>query len=149
MDNLTPNNKARLQNILQFYTEYRKTNYDDIHGIEIENKKRQAKQEEINKQLQKIENIKKTEKYVLLHNEKYNIIKQIGFYQDNINEFRNTYAYDEHITYKYTKIEEEVIIICHKLYHMIKMIEDKQLDIIKGNGIDTELLEISKIEKLL
>lgn len=41
MDNLTPNDKVKLQNILNYYTEYRKTNYDNNIGITIENQRRE------------------------------------------------------------------------------------------------------------
>jgi hypothetical protein len=44
---------------------------------------------------------------------------------------------------------EEVKIICNKietLYDMIETIEHKQLDIIKDNGIDTDLLENNNIK---
>lgn len=143
MDKLTPNDKSKLQNILQYYTEYRKTHYDDIIGIEIENKKRQQKQEEIDRQLQKIKNIKKKEQYVLLTDEKNDINKQIIINEDNIDEIRESYEdiYDDD--------SEEVKIMCDKikkLYCIIEMIEHKQLDIIKENGIDTELLENNNIK---
>jgi hypothetical protein len=143
MNKLTPNDKSKLQNILQYYTEYRKTHYDDIIGIEIENKKRQQKQEEIDRQLQKIKNIKKKEQYVLLTDEKNDINKQIIINEDNIDEIRESYEdiYDDD--------SEEVKIMCDKikkLYCIIEMIEHKQLDIIKENGIDTELLENNNIK---
>ena len=148
MDKLTPNDKSKLQDILQYYTEYRKTHYVDIIGIEIENKKRQEKQEEIDRQLQKIKNIKKTEQYVLLTHEKNDINKQIIFYEDIVYEIRNTYE-----DYKqYEDIlddNEEVKLICdkiEKLYGIIEMIEHKQLNVIKENDMDIELLENNNIK---
>jgi hypothetical protein len=143
MNKLTPNNQVKLQNIIQYYTEYRKTHYDNNISIEIENKNRKEKQDEIDKQLQKIENIKKTEQYVLLNDEKCKMNKQIEIYEDNIDEIRNTYEEYKH----YEDImndTEDVKNICEKieiLYNIIETIEHKQLDIIKKNGIDTELLE--------
>jgi len=144
MDKLTPNDKSKLQNILQYYTEYRKTHYDDNIGIEIENKKRQEKQEEIDRQLQKIKNIKKTEQYILLTDEKNDINKQIIINEDNIDEIRESYEniYDDDDS-------EEVKIMCDKikkLYCIIEMIEHKQLNVIKENDIDTELLENNNIK---
>jgi hypothetical protein len=35
MEKLTPDNQVKLQNIIQYYTEYRKTHYDDNIGIAI------------------------------------------------------------------------------------------------------------------
>ena len=148
MDKLTPNDKSKLQNIMKYYTEYRKTRYDDIIGIQIENKKRQEKQQEIDKQLQKFENIKRTEQYILLNDEKYNINKQIENYEDIIYEIRNTY--EEYKTYEDILDDaEEVKTICEKikiLYDIIETIEHKQLDVIKENGIDIELLENNNIK---
>jgi hypothetical protein len=142
MDKLTPNDKSKLQNILQYYTEYRKTHYDDIIGIEIENKKRLEKQEEIDRQLQKIKNIKKTEQYVLLHDEKCDVNKKIMIYEDNIDEIRESYEdiYDDD-TEEVTIIRDKI----DKLYHMIETIEHKQLDVLRENGIDTELLENNNV----
>jgi len=148
MEKLTPNNQKVLQNILQYYTEYRKTHFDDNIGIDIENKKRQKKQQDIDEEVNKFENIKKTEEYVLLNDEKYKINKQILIYEDTVYEIRNTYEEYKH----YEDIlddTEEVKIICNKietLYDMIETIEHKQLDIIKDNGIDTDLLENSNIK---
>jgi hypothetical protein len=148
MEKLTPNDQKVLQNILQYYTEYRKTHFDDNIGIDIENKKRQKKQQDIDEEVNKFENIKKTEEYVLLNDEKYKINKQILIYEDTVYEIRNTYEEYKH----YEDIlddTEEVKIICNKietLYDMIETIEHKQLDIIKDNGIDTDLLENSNIK---
>jgi len=142
MEKLTPNDQTKLQNILEYYNEYRKTHYVDNINIEIENKKRQEEQYEMDKLLQKIEDIKKTEEYLLLDNEKDEINKQIINYENTIYDIRNTYE-------EYKKYEdilddsEEVKMICDKielLYNIIERIENKQLDIIKKNGIDTELL---------
>jgi len=148
MEKLTPNDQKVLQNILQYYTEYRKTHFDDNIGIDIENKKRQKKQQEIDEEVNKFENIKKTEEYVRLNDEKCKINKQILIYEDTVYEIRNTYEEYKH----YEDIlddTEEVKIICNKietLYDMIETIEHKQLDIIKDNGIDTDLLENNNIK---
>ena len=61
MDKLTLNEKYKLQNIIHYYTEYRKAHYVDNIEIDIDNKKRQQKQEEIDEQLEKIKNVKKLE----------------------------------------------------------------------------------------
>jgi hypothetical protein len=148
MEKLTPNDQKVLQNILQYYTEYRKTHFDDTIGIDIENKKRQKKQQEIDEEVNKFENIKKTEEYVLLNDEKCKINKQIQIYEDTVYEIRNTYEEYKH----YEDIlddTEEVKNICDKmetLYDMIETIEHKQLNVIKDNGIDTDLLENSNIK---
>ena len=148
MEKLTPNEQKVLQNILQYYTEYRKTHFDDNIGIDIENKKRQKKQQDIDEEINKFENIKKTEEYVLLNDEKCKINKQILIYEDTVYEIRNTYEEYKH----YEDIlddTEEVKNICDKietLYDMIETIEHKQLDIIKDNGIDTDLLENNNIK---
>jgi hypothetical protein len=143
MEKLTPSNQIKLQNIIQYYNEYRKTYYDESIYIEIENKKREEQQYEIDKQLQKLENIKKTEEYLLLNNEKNNIIKQILDYENIVYDIRNTYEEYKH----YEDVlddTEEVKIICEKitlLDNTIETIENKQLDIIKKNDIDIELFK--------
>jgi hypothetical protein len=148
MEKLTIENQIKLQNILKYYNEYRKTYYDNTIGIEIENKKRQEEQQEIYKKLQKVENIKKTEEYILLNDEKCNINKQIVIYENIIYDIRNTYEEYKH----YEDVlddTEEVKIICEKielLYDNIEIIENKQLDIINKNGIDTELLKNNNIK---
>jgi len=149
MDKLTQDiQRYKLQNILEYYTEYRKSHYDDTISIEIENKKRQEKQQEIYKELQKLKNVKKTEEYILLIDEKNKINREIIIYEDIIYEIRNTYEDYKH----YEDVlddTEEVKNICDKieiLYNTIKRIEDKQLDVIKKNGIDIELLENDNIK---
>jgi len=148
MDKLTLNEKYKLQNIINYYTEYRKANYIDNIEIDIENKKRQQKQEEIDEQLEKIKTIKKIEQYVLLNDEKNNINKQILIYEDNVYEIRQTY--EEYKQYEdILNDSEEVENILNKieiLNNIIETIEDKQLNIIKENGIDTELLENNNIK---
>jgi len=150
MDNLVPDDQAKLQNILRYYTEYRKTHYDDNDGIAIENKRREQQQEEIRRELQKLQKVRETEQYVALINEKAKIYEQIETYEGIIDEIRDTY--EEYNTYEDSYDNEEVQIICDKikkLFGAIKTIECKQLDVIKENGIDTELLEDRKIERLL
>jgi hypothetical protein len=142
MEKLTPNNQIRLQNILQYYSEYRKTHYIDNISIEKENKKRQEEKNEVDKQLQQVENIKKLEEYVILDKEKNKIKKEINNYENIVYEIRNTY--EEYKKYEDVLSDtEEVQIICEKITKLddiIEEIEKKQLDIIKKNGIDTELL---------
>ena len=70
MDKLTTHDKVKLQNILNYYTEYRKTNYDDNIGITIENQRREEEKKDIDREVQKIKIIKRTEEYVSLHKEK-------------------------------------------------------------------------------
>jgi len=148
MEKLTIENQIKLQNILKYYNEYRKTYYDNTIGIEIENKKRQEEQQEIYKKLQKVENIKRTEEYILLNDKKCNINKQIVIYENIIYNIRNTYEEYKH----YEDVlddTEEVKIICEKielLYDNIEIIENKQLDIINKNVIDTELLKNNNIK---
>lgn len=77
MDKLTPIYQTRLQNIIQYYTEYRKTHYDDNIGIMIENQRREEEKKEINRELQKLQKVKTTEKYVLLRDDKTNICEKI------------------------------------------------------------------------
>ena len=77
MDKLTTNDQVKLQNILNYYTEYRKTHYDDNTGITIENQLREEGQKNINRELQKLQKVKTTEKYVLLRDEKTNICEKI------------------------------------------------------------------------
>jgi len=148
MDKLTLNDKYKLQNIIHYYTEYRKAHYINNIEIDIENKKREQKQEEIDEQVEKIKNVKKLEQYVLLNDEKNNINKQIEIYEDNVYEIRKTY--EEYKQYEDILTDsEEVKNILNKieiLHNIIETIEDKQLNVIKENGIDTELLENNNIK---
>ena len=89
MNKLTQNNQIKLQNILKYYTEYRKNNYDDNIGIVIENQRREEKQKEIRIELQKLKVVKTAEKYMLLKDERYKIYKQIE------NFVNKTYEYKE------------------------------------------------------
>lgn len=131
MDKLTSNYQVKLQNIINYYSEYRKTHYDDNIGITIENQRREEEQKVINTELQKIKDVKTTEKYVLLNNEKYNICEQIKTYYNRIDEKNNDIIE--------VKILYEII---ETLYNSIEIIEDKQLEIIKKTeGINIELLE--------
>ena len=135
MDKLTTNDKVKLQNILNYYTEYRKTNYDDNIGITIENQRREDKQKNINMELQKLKDVKKTEKYILLNNEKYNTYKEIDNYENRI--------------YRHKEDAIELNKIIETLYNSIETIENKQLEIIKTVGINTEFLGDNIINDLL
>ena len=111
-------------------------------------RRRQQKQEEIDEQVEKIKNVKKLEQYVLLNDEKNNINKQIEIYEDNVYEIRK--SYEEYKQYEdILNDSEEVKNICNKieiLHNTIETIEHKQLDVIKENGIDTEMLENNNIK---
>lgn len=135
MDNLTPNDQVKLQNIIQYYSEYRKTHYDDNVGIAIENQRRKEKRKEIDIELQKIEDIKTTEKYVLLSDEKSNICKQLETYYDRM--FENK----DNMINIYETIETLEI-----LYDSIA---NKQINIIMSAGINKELLDNDIITKRL
>jgi hypothetical protein len=135
MDNLTPNDQVKLQNIIQYYSEYRKTHYDDNVGIAIENQRRKEKRKEIYIELQKIEDIKTTEKYVLLSDEKSNICKQLETYYDRM--FENK----DNMINIYETIETLEI-----LYDSIA---NKQINIIMSAGINKELLDNDIITKRL
>lgn len=135
MDNLTPNDQVKLQNIIKYYSEYRKTHYDDNVGIAIENQRRKEKRKEIDIELQKIEDIKTTEKYVLLSDEKSNICKQLETYYDRM--FENK----DNMINIYETIETLEI-----LYDSIA---NKQINIIMSAGINKELLDNDIITKRL
>ena len=135
MDNLTTNDQVKLQNIIQYYSEYRKTHYDDNVGIAIENQRRKEKRKEIDIELQKIEDIKTTEKYVLLSDEKSNICKQLETYYDRM--FENK----DNMINIYETIETLEI-----LYDSIA---NKQINIIMSAGINKELLDNDIITKRL
>jgi len=140
MEKLAPNDQTKIQKILDYYTEYRKTHYDDTIGIENENKRRQEEQREIDKQIQIVENIKQTESYVLLAHEKQDINNQIVNYENTVYDIRNTYEEYKH----YEDImddTEEVKSIFDKiqtLYDTIETIERKQREFIQANGIDID-----------
>ena len=135
MDKHTPNDQHKLQNILQYYTEYRKIHYDDNIGIAIENRRREEKQKEIHRELQKLKDVRTTEKYVLLNDEKYTICKDIETCVDRMYEHK-----EDMIELKKINETREM------LYNSIETIENKQLEIIKTEGVNTEFLENNNID---
>ena len=138
MANLTPNIQDKLQNILQYYTTYRKEHYDDNIGIAIENQRREEKQKEIHKELQKLQEVRTTEKYIELKDEKYKIYQQI----------KKTYGKDT-IGPNSKKNKEDKI---NSLCNLLEIIENKQLHLIDSEGVNRKFLEdhnINVITKLL
>ena len=131
MNELTSNNQEKLKNIIQYYDDFRKTNYVNNKAISIENQRRKEIQTNITLELQKIKDVKKTDKYMLLKTEKSKIYDQIFTYEDNTDD-ENTY-YDE----------------IDNLYNTIKTIEYKQLEIIKTNGINIKFLEDNDIKYII
>ena len=134
MDNLVPDDQAKLQNILRYYTEYRKTHYDDNDGIAIENKRREQQQEEIRRELQKLQKVRETEQYVGLINEKAKIYEQIETYEGII------YNDNDEDSIELKKINEAL----GTLYSSIRTIEDQQLEIIKTE-VNVAFLEDNNI----
>ena len=118
MDKLTTNDQDKLQNILQYYTKYRKNHYDDNIGIAIENQRREEKQKEIHRELQKLKKVRTTEKYMLLKDERYKLYEQI---EDTISENK----------------EDKIESLCNS----IEMIENKQLQIIDTEGVNIKFLK--------
>lgn len=118
MDKLTTNDHDKLQNILQYYTKYRKNHYDDNIGIAIENQRREEKQKEIHRELQKLKKVRTTEKYMLLKDERYKLYEQI---EDII----------------YENNEDKIESLCNS----IEMIENKQLQIIDTEGVNIKFLK--------
>ena len=84
-DKLTSYDQDKLQNIIKYYTNYRKNHYDDNIGIAIENQRREEKQKEIHRELQKLKDVRTTEKYMLLKDERCKIYEQIEdiIYENN------------------------------------------------------------------
>lgn len=131
MNELTSNNQEKLKNIIHYYDDFRKTNYVNNKTISIETQRRKEIQTNITLELQKIKDVKKTDKYMLLKTEKSKIYDQIFTYEDNTDD-ENTY-YDE----------------IDNLYNTIKTIEYKQLEIIKTNGINIKFLEDNNIKYII
>lgn len=126
MDKLTPDNQAKLHNILHYYTNYRKNHYDDNIGIAIENQQREEKQKEINKELEKVKVVRTTEEYIWLNDEKYKIYEQIETSYDG-------------------EINETIESLCKYM----KFIENKQLQLIRTAGVNIEWLEDNNITNLV
>ena len=137
MNKLTQNNQIKLQNILKYYTEYRKNNYDDNIGIVIENQRREEKQKEIRIELQKLKVVKTAEKYMLLKDERYKIYKQIE------NFVNKTYEYKED-KIELKKINETIESLCN----LLEVIENKQLLLIDSEGVNRKFLEDHNINVL-
>ena len=81
--------------------------------------------------------VKQTEKYVLLINEKYKTHKEIEIYEDRIYEHKED-------TIELNKIYETL----DELYDSIETIENKQLEMIKTGGVNTDLLGDNNINAL-
>jgi hypothetical protein len=144
MEKLTPDNQVKLQNIIQYYTEYRKTHYDDNIGIAIENKRREEEQKKIHKELQKLKDVKTTEKYILLNNEKYNIYEQIETYEHDIETYEDKICENEDFIELNKKNET-----LEKLKTLYQSIEKQQLDTINSEGVNIKFLEDNNINVYL
>jgi len=144
MEKLTPDNQIKLQNIIQYYTEYRKTHYDDNIGIAIENKRREEEQKKIHKELQKLKDVKTTEKYILLNNEKYNIYEQIETYEHDIETYEDKICENEDFIELNKKNET-----LEKLKTLYQSIEKQQLDTINSEGVNIKFLEDNNINVYL
>ncbi len=144
MDKLTPDNQFKLQNIIQYYTEYRKTHYDDNIGIAIENQRREEEQKKIHKELQKLKDVKTTEKYVLLNNEKYNIYEQIETYEHDIETYEDKICENE-VIIELNKKNETL----EKLKTLYESIEKHQLETINTEGVNIKFLEDNNINVYL
>ena len=131
MDKLSPGDQAKLQNILNYYTEYRKAHYDDNDGIAIENKRREEEQLKVQEELQKLKEARATEKYVALSNEKDNLYEQIDTYENII------YNDNDEATMELEKMNEAIA----ALYSSIVSIGHQQLEIIKAEGVNIQFLE--------
>jgi hypothetical protein len=77
-------NQVKLENILQYYENHRKTHYDNNEDIAIENRRREEEQTEICRERQKINDIKTTEEYRALSMEKSNISEELETYVDRL-----------------------------------------------------------------
>jgi predicted nucleic acid-binding Zn-ribbon protein len=144
MEKLTPDNQVKLQNIIQYYTEYRKTHYDDNIGIAIENKRREEEQKKIHKELQKLKDVKTTEKYVLLNNEKYNMYEKIETYEHDIDTYEDKICENEDIIELNEKIKT-----LEKLKTLYESIEKQQLETINTEGVNIKFLEDNNINVYL
>ena len=144
MEKLTPDNQVKLQNIIQYYTEYRKTHYDDNIGIAIENQRREEEQKKIHKELQKLKDVKTTEKYVLLNNEKYNIYEQIESYEHDIDTYEDKICENEDIIELNEKIKT-----LEKLKTLYESIEKQQFETINTEGVNIKFLEDNNINVYL
>jgi hypothetical protein len=76
--------QAKLENILQYYENYRKIHYDKNEDIAIEKRRREEEQNEICRERQKINDIKTTEEYRVLSMEKSNISEELETYVDRL-----------------------------------------------------------------
>jgi hypothetical protein len=144
MEKLTPDNQVKLQNIIQYYTEYRKTHYDDNIGIAIENKRREEEQKKIHKELQKLKDVKTTEKYVLLNNEKYNMYEKIETYEHDIDTYEDKICENEDIIELNEKIKT-----LEKLKTLYESIEKQQFETINTEGVNIKFLEDNNINVYL
>ena len=127
-DKLTSYDQDKLQNIIKYYTNYRKNHYDDNIGIAIENQRREEKQKEIHRELQKLKDVRTTEKYMLLKDERCKIYEQIENFEEPLDSL--------------DAAQNETI---ESLCNLIEIIENKQLQIIDTEGVNIEFLKNNNI----
>jgi hypothetical protein len=116
----------KMQNIINYYTEYRKTHYVDNIGIAIENQRREEERNKIRRELLKLKAVRNTEKYVLLQDEKLTIYKQIEMCYDDVTGEQNDMLFET---------------LCKR----IETIESRQLELIKSEGVNVQLCEDNNI----
>ena len=135
MKKLEIKEQSKLRNILQKFTNIRKTFYDDNVGIKIELNKREEEHKMIRNELQKIEEVKKSNKYLELYICKLRIFEEIEFYDEKLDSKNEDGV---NITPKEFELNCSEI---HDLYEVIKKIDIKQMNIIKEWGINVDFLE--------
>jgi hypothetical protein len=145
MEKLTYNDQIRLQNIIQYYNEYRKIHYDNNVEIDMENRRREEENREIEQQLHLLKDVQKTEKYMFLHYEKIYVYEQMEKYNDIIYENMLSESYDLEIDNNEIVIAKNLLEI---LENTLELIEQKQLEHIQDYGIDTKWLQ-DKNKKIL
>jgi len=113
-----------MENILQYYTNYRKLHYDDNVGIAAEEERRKHEQQEFNRQMEMVRDVQKTVKYQQLEREKQDLEEEMELLDYMLSDDDDTWSG-----------------IIRPFYSALKAIRNAQLDLLRAEGVDFELLE--------
>jgi hypothetical protein len=127
--------RFKLENILQYYENYRKFHYDKNEDIAIEKRRREEEQNEICRERQKINDIKTTEEYRALSMEKSNISEELEIYVDRLLDEEEGSDNVPDIT--------DAIERCKNEYEEIVM---KLIMVLRSYGVNIDFLESKDID---
>jgi len=163
MDHLTPPNQARLQDILRYYDNHRRTYYDDNIAIAADNRRREEEKAEIQRHLDRIQEIQTTEPYQELSRKKAILQRRIDYQErllwrayypvsesesESDSEESDVEAeHDEpiYIAVDITVLRETLTTLGKTLAHLVT----KQLNMLEAAGVDIAFLNDKEVKVVL